>query len=301
MLNLTQKTIRSVELKESLFKKLLVLSGLVVVFLMSGLFLTLFTKSLLSISHSGFSFLTSSTWDPVKETYGALPFLLGTLITSILALLISLPFSAALSIFIGEYLKEGFWTTVLNSSIDLLAGIPSVIFGFWGLFVVVPIIRKIELFLGIIPHGVGILSSSIILALMIIPYSASISREVISLVPQDIKEAALSLGATPFEMVTKVILPYAKSGIFAGFLMSFGRAISETMAVTMLIGNSNKIPSSIFSPANTLSSVIANEFAEAAEAEYLSSLIELALVLFFVTAFFSLVGRFIIKKWMVNA
>jgi phosphate transport system permease protein len=300
MMGQAHKSLRSVELKESVFKKLLAFSGLVVIVLLMALFLTLLTKSLLSIDKFGFSFLVNSTWDPVRESYGAAPFLLGTMITSVLALLISLPFSFALSIYVGQYLKEGLVSSVLNSTLDLLAGIPSVIYGFWGLFVLVPIIRNIEVSLGVFPYGVGILSSSLILALMIIPYSASISREVISLVPNDLKEAALSLGATPFEVVTKVILPYAKSGIFAGILMSFGRAISETMAVTMLIGNSNKIPSSIFSPANTLASVIANEFAEASEAEYLSSLIELALVLFFVTAIFSFVGRIIIKKWMVN-
>jgi phosphate transport system permease protein len=188
----------------------------------------------------------------------------------------------------------------LNSTLDLLAGIPSVIYGFWGLMVLVPMVRQVEVSLGVVPHGVGIFSASIILALMIVPYSASISREVISLVPHDLKEAALSLGATKFEVITKVILPYARSGIFAGILMSFGRAVSETMAVTMLIGNANKLPSSIFSPANTLASVIANEFAEASEALYLSSLIELALILFFVTAIFSFVGRLIIKKLMVN-
>ncbi len=188
------------------------------------------------------------------------------MVTSVLALIISIPFSFAIAIFVGEYLKEGAFRSVLNSMIDLLAGIPSIIYGFWGLFVLVPIIRDIEQSLGVLAHGVGIFSSAIVLALMIIPYSASISREVIALVPKDVKEAALALGASPYEVILKVIVPYAKSGIFAGGLMSFGRAISETMAVTMLIGNSNKIPTSIFSPANTLASVLANEFAEASEA-----------------------------------
>ena len=184
-------------------------------------------------------------------------------------------------------MKKGPLPTLLSSTIDLLAGIPSVIYGFWGMMVLVPIIRNIQNAIGVTPNGVGILTSSIILAIMIIPYSASISKEVLSLVPTDIKEAALSLGATQTEVIKKIMLPYVRSGIFAGLLMSFGRAISETMAVTMLIGNSNKIPNSIFSPANTLASVIANEFAEASEALYLSSLIELALILFFITALFS--------------
>ncbi|RAP38914.1 phosphate ABC transporter permease subunit PstC [Candidatus Marinamargulisbacteria bacterium SCGC AAA071-K20] len=295
----TRKPIALVEVKEFLFKKLLLLSGLTAIALLVGLFFTLLFKSSLSIHKTGFSFLYQSTWDPVKEVFGAFPFLLGTMITSLLALIISIPFSFGLSIFLGEYLKEGIGRSILNGTLDLLAGIPSIIYGFWGLFVLVPVIRNFESSIGVTAHGVGILSSSIVLALMIIPYSASISREVISLVPSDLKEAALSLGATPFEVIIKVILPYAKSGIFAGVLMSFGRAISETMAVTMLIGNSNKIPTSVFSPANTLASVLANEFAEASEAVYLSSLIELALILFFVTAIFSFLGRLIIKKWMV--
>jgi phosphate transport system permease protein len=221
------------------------------------------------------------------------------LITSILALLISLPFSFALALFLGEYFQKGKMASLLRSVLDLLSGIPSVIYGFWGLFVLVPIVRQIQLVLGVPALGVGVLTAALILALMIIPYSASISREVIALVPQELKEAALSLGATRFEMVRSIIIPYAKSGMFAGVLMSFGRAISETMAVTMLIGNSNKIPTSIFSAANTMSSVIANEFAEATQALYLSSLVELALILFVITAIFGLIGRIVIKKWVV--
>ena len=294
-----RKSIALVEFKDLVFKKLLVLSGLIAIAILLGIFLTLLLKSSLSIQKTGLSFFYQSVWDPVRETFGALPFFLGTMITSVLALLISLPFSFALAIFLGEYLKSGIWRNILNGTLDLLAGIPSIIYGFWGLFVLVPIVRRFELAIGVVPHGVGILSASLVLALMIIPYAASISREVIALVPQDLKEAALSLGATPFEVVLRIVLPYAKSGIFAGVLMAFGRAISETMAVTMLIGNANKIPASIFSPANTLASVLANEFAEASEALYLSTLIELALLLFFVTAFFSFIGRLIIKKWVV--
>ncbi len=296
----SHKPIHLIRAKELIFKKLLLTCGVLTIVLLAGLFITLLTKSYLSMSSTGFSFLYGSVWDPVKNIFGALPFFLGTMITSVLALLISLPFSIGLSIFLGEYLKDGPLRSILNGTLDLLAGIPSIIYGFWGLFVLVPIVRSFETAIGVTAHGVGILSASIVLALMIIPYSASISREVIALVPEELKEAALSLGATPFEMVVKVVLPFAKSGIFAGLLMSFGRAISETMAVTMLIGNSNKIPGSIFSPANTLASILANEFAEASEALYLSSLMQLALILFFVTAGFSLIGRLIIKKWVVH-
>lgn len=295
----SHKPLAPIEVRSYLFKKILLLSGIASVLFLVGMFITLVMQSSLAIQHMGASFIFGSIWDPVKDIYGALPFFLGTLISATLALLISIPFAFSLSIFLGEYLKEGILKTVLNSTLDVLAGIPSVIYGFWGLFVMTPVIRNFETAIGVTPHGVGILSASLILALMIIPYSASISREVIALVPQDLKEATFSLGSTRFELISKVILPYAKSGMFAGFLMSFGRAISETMAVTMLIGNSNKIPSSIFSPANTLASVIANEFAEASEALYLSSLMQLALVLFIITTVFGFVGRWVIKRWVV--
>ena len=252
------------------------------------------------MQENGISFFFTATWDPVKQVFGAVPFLIGTLATSALALVFSLPFSYALSIFLGEFLKEGPIKGILNTVIELLAGIPSVIYGFWGLFVVVPLVRTFQVSIGVDPNGIGIFSASLVLALMIIPYSASISKEVIALVPTDIKEAALALGATRTEVITKVTLPYARSGMFAGVLMAFGRAISETMAVTMLIGNSNRLPSSIFSPANSLASVLANEFAEASDALYLSSLIELAFVLLLMTTLFSFLGRVIIKRLVVT-
>ena len=292
--------IKKAEIQEPHFKKLLFTSGIIAICLLIGIFITLVIKSLLSIKAMGLPFFVGKTWDPVKEIFGALPFLIGTLTTSILALAIALPFSYSLSIFLGEFLKDNIWRSILNSVIELLAGIPSVIYGFWGLFVVVPWVRDFQTSIGVTPNGVGIFSSALILAIMIIPYSVSISKEVIAMVPTDLKEAATGLGATKTEVVTKIILPYAKSGMFAGVLMAFGRAISETMAVTMLIGNSNRIPTSIFSPANTLASVLANEFAEASDALYLSSLVELALILLILTTFFSFIGQIIIKRLVVK-
>ncbi len=179
---------------------------------------------------------------------------------------------------------------------ELLAGIPSIVYGFWGLFVFVPFFRNIELKLNILPYGVGILSSSIVLAIMIIPYSSSIIREVITMVPKDIKEAGYSLGATRYEIIKKVILPYSMSGIFAGILLSLGRALGETMAVTMVIGNSNMLPSSIFAPSNTMASVIANEFTEATGHIYLSALIGVGLLLFIITTIINIIGKYIMKK-----
>ena len=163
------------------------------------------------------------------------------------------------------------------------------------------IVREFQIAVGVFPYGVGILSASLILSIMIVPYAASISREVIALVPSDIKEAAYSLGATRQEVITKVVLPHAQSGIVAGILLALGRALGETMAVTMVIGNSNLLPTSLFSPANTMASVIANEFTEATATLYLSSLVEVGLVLFLVTMVINVIGRYVIKRMRVEA
>ena len=269
--------------------------------LLAAILLSLFLHSIPSLRAFGLSFFFTKTWDPVSGKFGMLSFLVGTLLTSFLSLLICLPFSLAISIFLGEYFREGPLSSFLRNVTELLAGIPSIIYGFWGLFVLVPIVRKLEISLGIPPYGVGIFTASLILAVMIIPYAASIGGEVISLVPADIKEAAYSLGATRQEVITKVILPYARSGIMAGILLALGRALGETMAVTMVIGNSNLLPLSIFSPGNTMASVIANEFTEATGRLYLSSLIEIGLLLFLVTMVINIMGRYIIKKVSVEA
>ena len=285
---------------ENFFRKLLSLAGVFIIVILLAILFTLFISSFPAIRTFGIYFFSDSTWDPVRSEFGALPFLLGTLATSLLALAISIIFSLPISIFLGEYFTQGGKATFIKSMIELLAGVPSVIYGFWGLFVMAPLVRKLELSLGVAPLGVGIFTASLILAIMIIPYSASLGREVISLVPADLKEAAYSLGATRLEVIQKVILPYAKSGIIAGILLSLGRALGETMAVTMVIGNRNSIPNSIFSPANTLASIIANEFTEATDSIYLASLVELALVLFLVTTFLNTLGKWIIHRMAVN-
>ena len=281
---------------EPIFRKTLLFSALAIVVLLVAIFLSLLLHSLPSLKAFGLSFFFRRTWNPVSNEFGALPFLVGTLLTSFLSLLICLPFSLAISIFLGEYFREGLFSSVLKNVTELLAGIPSIIYGFWGLFVLVPIVRKFEMKFGIPQYGVGIFTASLILSVMIVPYAASIGREVISLVPSDIKEAAYSLGATRQEVITKIILPYARSGIISGILLALGRALGETMAVTMVIGNSNFLPQSIFSPGNTMASVIANEFTEATGRLYLSSLIEIGLLLFFVTMVINIIGRYIIKK-----
>ncbi len=285
---------------EAAFGKALHASGWVIFGLLAAVFVTLVIHSLPAIKHLGMAFLYGATWDPVTNELGALPFVVGTLLTSFLALAISVPFSLAISIYLGEYLREGPISAFIRSAVDLLAGIPSVIYGFWGLFVLVPVVRSLQLKLGVPPYGVGIFTASVVLAVMIIPYSASLGREVIHLVPADQKEAALSLGATRFEVIRRVVLPYARSGILAGVLLALGRALGETMAVTMVIGNSTFMPTSAFSPANTMASVIANEFAEATESIYLSALVEIGLLLFMVSVVISVLGRHIIKRTSVE-
>ncbi len=278
------------------FKKILFLCGGLIVAVLGLMFITLVMNAWPSISHSGWSFISSDTWDPVTNSFGAKAFVVGTLLTSFLALLISLPFSLAVSIFLGEYAQRGIIAEIFKAMINMLAGIPSVIYGFWGLFVLVPWIRKLQILLGITPFGIGIATAALILAIMIIPYAAAIGRDVIALVPNDLKEGAYSLGATRMEVLLKIVLPTARSGLLAGTLLSFGRAIGETMAVTMVIGNSNILPNSIFSPGNTMASVIANEFSEATSKIHVSSLIELALYLFIITAIINMIGKWIIQK-----
>lgn len=288
---------RGINLKEKAFKKTLTLSAIIVVVILIAIFFTLLINSLPTIKAFGANFFFDETWDPVADEYGALPFLIGTLLTSFLALIISTPFSIAIAIFLGEYYKKGIIAETFRNLIDLLAGIPSVIYGFWGLFVLVPIVRVIEMKLNVPPYGVGIFTASVILAIMILPFSVSLSRQVISMVPKELKEAAYSLGATRFEVITKIIIPYTRSGLFAGHLLALGRALGETMAVTMLIGNTPIIPTGIFSPGNTMASVIANEFSEATGELYTSALIEMGLFLFVVATVINILGKQIIKRF----
>jgi phosphate transport system permease protein len=282
---------------ESLFKRSLVIIGAAMVILVLGILLTLIIESVPSIRSLGLKYLWGTTWDPVNNIYGAAPFLLGTVLTSFLALIISIPFSFAIAVYLGEYNPKGWLSNFLKNTVELIAAVPSVIYGFWGLLVLVPLVRSLEMKLGILPYGIGIFTASLILAVMIIPYAASLGREMIRLVPSPLKEAAYSLGATRYEVLTNVILPYTKSGLFAGVLLSLGRALGETMAVTMVIGNTSLIPTSIFAPGNTMASVIANEFTEADHAVYLSALIELGLVLFLVTVVINMIGKRIIKRF----
>jgi phosphate transport system permease protein len=294
------KTQRNVFLFEKIFQKGLGLTGIILIIILFSIFITLLISSTPSIKHLGIKFLYGRAWNPVTDEYGALPFLIGTLLTSLLALIISTPFALSTAIFLGEYYPVGIVSNIFKNIIELLASIPSVVYGFWGMVVLVPIIRNLELKLHVLPYGVGILTSSIILAIMIIPYSVSLSRQVISMVPPTLKEGAYSLGATRFEVIKRIIIPHTRSGLFAAILLALGRALGETMAVTMLIGNSHYLPTSIFSPSNTMASVIANEFTEATGNVYLSVLIEMGLLLFVVTTLINISGRQIIKRYILH-
>jgi len=283
------------------FRSLLVLTGLAVSVLLAAIFLSLLLFSRPALLANGLHFLTGTEWNPVTGKFQALAFVVGTLLTSFIALAIATVFSFALAILLGYYFRAGALASVLRTAIELLAGIPSVVYGFIGLIFLVPVVRALQLAVGVAPYGVGILTASILLAFMILPYSASIGREVIVLVPEDLKEAALSLGATPSEVVRKVSLPYARSGILGGVLLALGRALGETMAVTMVIGNSSQLTLNVLGPGNTMPSLIANEFSEATGQVYLSSLIEIALLLFLVSTAINILGKLIIKRTSLAA
>jgi len=260
-----------------------------------------------AINEFGSDFLTNSTWDPISEEFGVLSFLYGTLITSILALLIAAPISVMVAIFITEILplKLG---QVLGLFVEMIAAIPSIVFGLWGLFFLAPLVREsitpfLKSTLGFLPFfqgpsfGIGILTASIILATMILPTITSITREVFKTIPQHQKEAALALGATREEMIKLAVLRPSFSGITGAIVLGFGRALGETMAVAMVIGNSSKITLSLFAPGATMSSVIANEYAEASAGLHLSSLCFVGLLLFAVTLIVNSAARFIVWKF----
>ena len=281
---------------EKMFKGTLNVAGLLLIFAVCSILVTLVWQSIPAFRTLGLKFYWTSTWDPVDNVFGALPFLLGTLITSFTALIISVPFSTAIAILLGEYFPAGSFSNFMRSVIDLIAAVPSVIFGFWGFFVLVPLIRVLEIKLGIMPNGVGLFSASLILSIMIIPYAASLGITMIKMVPSELKEGAYALGATRWEVLRYIILPYSKSGLFAGILLSLGRAIGETMAVTMVIGNASDLPKSIFSTGNTMASVIANEFGAAPDPVYVSALIQMGLFLFLVTFTINMIGKIVIKR-----
>ncbi len=251
-----------------------------------------------AIAKYGFGFLTSTTWDPVKEEYGGLVMIYGTLMTSFIALLIAVPVSFGIALFLTE-LSPAWLKRPLGTAIELLAAVPSIVYGMWGLLVFSPVLstyvqQPMQALFGGVPYlgalfsgppvGIGILSAGIILAIMIIPFIAAVMRDVFEVTPTLLKESAYGLGATTWEVVSKVVLPYTKAGVVGGIMLGLGRAIGETMAVTFVIGNFNQLDSlSLFQAANSITSALANEFAEAGEGLHQAALMYLGLVLFFIT------------------
>jgi len=263
----------------------------------------LYVNSSLSRSTFGWSFLVTQTWDPVAGKFGALPFIYGTLVTSALALFIGIPLGVGAAIFLAELAPPAI-SDALTFLIELLAAVPSVIYGLLGIFVLVPILRAVEpairAVLGWTPlfrgpfYGVSLFSAGVVLAVMIIPFIISISREVILAVPGDQREAALALGATRWESTWDVVVPYARKGIAGSIFLALARSLGETMAVTMVIGNDPKIKASLFAPGYSIAAVIANEFTEATGQLYTNALIELGLVLFGLTIVINAMARILV-------
>ena len=263
------------------------------------------SESLQPMRKFGFHFLTTSTWDPVSEQFGALPFIYGTIVSSLIALVIAVPLSIATAIYLTE-LAPLWIRQPITSLIEMLAAIPSVILGLWGIFVMIPFLRDYPfpflkkylgwtgLFTGPI-YGVSMLAGGIIIAVMILPIITSVSREILRSVPNLQREAAYALGATRWEVTRIAVLSYAKKGLFGAVILGLGRALGETMAVTMVIGNTPQIALSLFKPGYTLASVIANEFTEATTDLYLQALFEIALVLFGITILANLVAQLLLK------
>ncbi len=281
-------------MKDKIFKLLLFLAAFIILLLSAGIIYALVSRSTEAFQEYGiFGFIANSEWDPrpATEEYGALSFIIGTIYTAFLALLFCFPFSLAVALFNGEYFKGKKISSIVRSVVDLLAGIPSIVYGLWGFYAVRPLIIE----LGLNAQGFGILLSSVVLAIMIIPYASSLSTEFISMVPNNLKEGAYSLGATQIEMVRFISLPTASSGIVASYILALGRALGETMAVTMLIGNTDRIPNGLRDTGNTMASVIANQFGEA-DGIKLSSLIAIGLLLFIITALINLVAKLIMKR-----
>jgi phosphate transport system permease protein len=280
-----------------LFRHTTRLFAFLVLALLVGILLSLLLGSLPALKAFGPAFLVSAEWDPVKERFGALVPIIGTLATSAIALLIGIPVSFGIALFLTE-LSPVWLRRPLGTAIELLAAIPSIIYGMWGLFVFAPVFAEkiqplLTATLGAIPYvgvlfrgapmGIGVLTAGIVLAIMVIPFIASVMRDVFEVVPSVLKESAYALGSTTWEVVWSVVLPYTKIGVVGGVMLGLGRALGETMAVTFVIGNAHQLSASLIEPGNSISAALANEFTEAVGDLYLSALIELGLVLFLIT------------------
>jgi phosphate transport system permease protein len=307
-LNLKRANVSESIVADQTFRAVIIACVVALVAIVGLILFELITASSLSLHKFGFKFLVRSIWDPVAEDFGALPFIYGTLVSSMLALLIAVPLSMGTALFITELCPR--WLRApLSLCVELLAAIPSVIYGLWGIFVLTPLLRVyVQPFLakymgwtGLFSgpkYGYGMLAAGMVLAVMVLPYITSVTREVITAVPRQQREAALALGATPWEMLRVAVLRNARIGIFGAIILGLGRALGETMAVTMLIGNRPEIARSLFAPGYTLASVIANEFTEATSDMYLSALVEMALILFALTLVVNAIARLLV--WSIT-
>jgi len=303
------KTIRrSTRIADTVFHLLVVAGAASVVIVVALILYELLVRSNLAIHAFGLRFLVSSKWDPVAGDFGALPFIYGTIVSSIVALIIAIPLSVGVAVFTNEMCPRAL-RVPLSFTTELLAAIPSVIYGLWAIFVLVPILRQyVEPWLahyfgwtGLFEgpaYGIGMLAAGVILSIMVIPIISSITREVISAVPNHQREAALALGATRWETIRVGVLRNARAGILGAVILGLGRALGETMAVTMVIGNRAEIAKSLLAPSHTMASVIANEFSEATGNLYVSALIEIGLVLFLVTVVVNALARLLV--WTVT-
>jgi len=293
-----------------LFRSLTRIAAFGVLALLVAIIASLVVGSMPAIHTFGFGFLTSADWDPVNDKFGALIPIIGTLITSSIALLIGIPVSFGIAVFLTE-LSPRILRRPLGIAIELLAGIPSIIYGMWGLFVFAPLFADhvepwLKEHLGTMPYigpffsgppmGIGMLTAGIILAIMVIPFIASVMRDVFDVVPTMLKESAYAVGATTWEVMWNIVLPYTKVGVAGGIMLGLGRALGETMAVTFVIGNAHELSKSLLMPGNSISSALANEFNEAVGELYTSSLIELGLILFFITFVVLAIARYMLYK-----
>jgi phosphate transport system permease protein len=299
---------REVNWGDFVFRRVTALVAALVIAALAAMAIAMVHASGDSIAKFGIGFVFSSVWDPVRDIYGALPFIFGTIASSLLALVFAVPISLGVAIFLSE-LAPTWLRGPVGFLVELLAAVPSVVYGLWGIFVLAPWLRdSVEPFLarffGFLPlfqgaqHGFGMLAGGIILAIMVTPTISSVSREVLRAVPSALREGALGLGATPWESVRVAVLPYARSGLVGATILGLGRALGETMAITMVIGNRAEISTSLFAPSYTMASVIANEFTEATGQLYLSALAEVGFLLFVVTVLLNIVARVLV--WRVG-
>ncbi len=277
-------------LKEMFFEHLTRFSAILVLFFLSAIFIVLIIKAYPAIHHFGFSFITEQKWAPNFELFGGLPAIYGSFISTLIAMLFAIPVAIGIAIFLSEIAPKSLKSPI-GVSIELLAAIPSVVYGMWGLFYLAPFMR--DVFGG---NGLGLFTAGLILAIMILPFISAITRDALNTTPKILKESAYALGATQWDVIKDIMIPYAKAGIVGSVILALGRAFGETMAVTFVMGNAHQIPSSIFEPATSIPSTLANEFSEVDSELYLSSLYLLALILFIISFIIIAFAKFYFLK-----